>query len=279
MGFGCNACGVTGCRIIESERERKIATITNNFSPCNGRFPTLIAIISMFFVGSLPFAIQSISCAVILVAIILFSIIISLLVSKILSTTIFKGNSTSFMLELPPYRRPQILKTIVHSLCDRTIFVLGRAVAVAIPAGIIIWLLANVYIDDKSLIIYCSEFFNPFAQLMGLDGVILLAFILGFPANEIVLPIAIMIYMSTGSITGYDSLLQLHTLLVDNGWTVVTALCTMLFSIMHFPCSTTCITIYKETKSLKCTFLAFIIPTLCGIVCCIFVNLISNIFI
>lgn len=278
MGFGCNACGVTGCKIIESECERKIAIITNNFSPCNGRFPTLIAIISIFFVGSLPFAIQSISCALILVCIIFFSITVSLIVSKILSVTVFKGNSTSFILELPPYRKPQILKTIVRSLCDRTIFILGRAAAVAVPAGIVIWLLANICIGDKSLIIYASEFLNPFAQFMGLDGVILLAFILGFPANEIVLPIAVMIYMSTGSITEYDSLLQLHTILIGNGWTIVTAICTMIFSVMHFPCSTTCITIYKETKSLKCTFLSFIIPTLCGIVCCIFVNLFANIF-
>ena len=279
MGFGCNACGVTGCRIIESERERKIATVTNNFSPCNGRFPTLITIISMFLIGNIPIALQSVSCTFILVGIIFLSILVSLAISKILSLTILKGSSTSFVLELPPYRRPQILKTIIRSLCDRTVFVLGRAVAVAIPAGAVIWLLANISLNDKSLIMYGVEFLNPFAQLMGLDGVILLAFILGFPANEIVLPIAVMIYMSTGSITDFESLIQLHTLLTDNGWTVVTAICTMIFSIMHFPCSTTCITIYKETKSIKWTVLSFIIPTICGILCCMVVNLLAQFFI
>ncbi len=279
MGFGCNACGVTGCRIIESERERKIAAVTNNFSPCNGRFPTLIAIITMFFVGNLPFTVQSMSCAFILVVVIFSSIVVSLIVSKILSITILKGNSTSFILELPPYRKPQIIKTIIRSLCDRTIFVLGRAVVVAIPAGIIIWLLANIYLGNKSLIVYASEFIDPFAKIIGLDGVILLAFILGFPANEIVLPIAIMIYMSNGSITEYENLFELHKLLVDNGWTIVTAICTMVFSIMHFPCSTTCITIYKETKSIKWTALSIIIPTICGILCCMLINIVAHIFI
>ncbi|MGN1456612.1 MAG: ferrous iron transport protein B [Acutalibacteraceae bacterium] len=279
MGMGCNACGVTGCRIIESERERKIAILTNNFSPCNGRFPTIIAIITMFFVGNSPLELRSALCTFILIGVILFSIVLSLFVSKILSVTILKGKSDSFILELPPYRRPQIVKTIVRSLCDKTIFILGRAAAVAVPAGIIIWLLANIYIGDKTLIIYASEFLDPFAQIMGLDGVILMSFILGFPANEIVIPIAIMIYMSTGSITGYESLFQLQTILADNGWTLVTALCTMIFSIMHFPCSTTCITIYKETKSIKLTLLSVIIPTLCGILCCMLINLIAHIFI
>ena len=279
MGMGCNACGVTGCRIIESERERKIAVLTNNFSPCNGRFPTIIAIITMFFVENFPLELRSALCTFILIGIILFSIAVSLLVSKILSVTILKGNSNSFILELPPYRRPQIIKTIVRSLCDKTIFILGRAAAVAVPAGIIIWLLANIYIGDKTLVMYSAEFLDPFARLMGLDGVILLAFILGFPANEIVIPIAIMIYMSTGSITGYENLFQLHTILTDNGWTIVTALCAMIFSIMHFPCSTTCITIYKETKSIKLTLLSAIIPTVCGIVCCMLINLIAHIFI
>ena len=279
MGMGCNACGVTGCRIIESERERKIAVITNNFSPCNGRFPTIIAIITMFFVGNFPLELRSVLCTFILIGVILFSVMVTLLVSKILSVTILKGNSSSFILELPPYRRPQIIKTIVRSLCDKTIFILGRAAAVAVPAGFLIWLLANIYIGDKTIIIYGTEFLDPFARLMGLDGVILMSFILGFPANEIVIPIAVMIYMSTGSITGYESLLQLHTILTDNGWTIVTAICTMMFSIMHFPCSTSCITIYKETKSIKLTLLSAIIPTVCGIICCMLINLIAHIFI
>ena len=275
MGFGCNACGVTGCRIIESERERKIAIATNNFSPCNGRFPTLIAVISMFVVGSVPTAVKSLSCTLILVAAVFLSISVSLGVSKLLSVTLLKDKQSEFIFELPPYRRPQIIKTIVRSLCDRTVFVLGRAVLVAIPAGLIIWLLANLSINDKSIIMSITEFFDPFARLMGLDGVILTAFILGFPANEIVLPIAIMIYLSNSSMTGYDSLAQLQGILTANGWTIVTAICAILFSLMHFPCSTTCITIYKETKSIKWTLLSFIIPTLCGIVCCMIVNAIS----
>lgn len=275
MGFGCNACGVTGCRIIESERERKIAVATNNFSPCNGRFPTLIAVISMFVVGSMPTALKSLSCAAILVGAVLLSISVSLGVSKILSVTLLKDEPSEFIFELPPYRRPQIVKTIIRSLVDRTIFVLGRAVLVAIPAGVIIWLLANISINDRTMIMSMTEFLNPFAQLLGLDGVILTAFILGFPANEIVLPIALMIYASNGSITDYDSLTQLHNILTANGWTIVTAICVILFSLMHFPCSTTCITIYKETKSIKWTILSFIIPTVCGMLCCMLVKAIS----
>lgn len=275
MGFGCNACGVTGCRIIESERERKIAVATNNFSPCNGRFPTLIAVISMFVVGSMPTAIRSLSCAAILVGAVFLSILVSLGVSKILSMTLLKDRPSEFIFELPPYRRPQIVKTVIRSLFDRTIFVLGRAVLVAVPAGIIIWLLANISINGQTVIMSITEFLDPFARLMGLDGVILTAFLLGFPANEIVLPIALMIYASNGSITDYDSLTQLHNILTANGWTMVTAICVILFSLMHFPCSTTCITIYKETKSMKWTVLSFLIPTVCGMVCCMLVKAIS----
>lgn len=279
MGFGCNACGVTSCRIIESPRERHLAILTNNFSPCNGRFPTLIAIISIFLVGNLPVAMQSFSCAIILTGIILFSMVISFIVSKILSSTLLKGEPQPFILELPPFRKPQIFKTIVRSLFDRTIFILGRAIIVAAPAGAVIWLLANIDINGQSFIQLCTQLIDPFARFMGLDGVILFAFLLGFPANEIVLPIALMIYMSNGVMTEYDSLTQLQSVLSANHWTIITAICTMLFTIMHFPCSTACITIYKETKSLKYTLLAFAIPTICGMLCCILVNFIGNFFV
>ena len=268
MGFGCNAAGIVGCRIIDSPRERLIATITNNFVPCNGRFPTLIAIITMFFAGSFGVAFQSVFSTLMLTAVILLGIMMTLFISKLLSKTILKGVPSSFTLELPPYRRPQIGKVIVRSIFDRTLFVLGRAAAVAAPAGLIIWLMANIVVGDMSLLAHCAEFLDPFARLLGLDGVILMAFILGFPANEIVVPIIIMAYMSTGQITEYESLSQLHTLLVDHGWTWVTAVSTMLFSLMHWPCSTTCMTIRKETQSAKWTAISMLIPTGVGMAAC-----------
>lgn len=272
MGFGCNACGVTGCRIIESPRERIIATVTNNFVPCNGRFPTLIAIITMFFATGISLPFRSLVSADLLLTVIVFGVVVTLLVSKLLSATLLKGLPSSFTLELPPYRRPQICKTIVRSLLDRTIFVLLRAMCVAAPAGIVIWLMSNIMINGESLCVIISNFLQPLGSLMGLDGVILLAFILGFPANEIVIPIIIMIYTASGTLVEYDSLSSLYNLFVENGWTWVTALCTMIFSLMHFPCSTTCLTIYKETKSLKWTLLSFILPTILGILLCMSIN-------
>lgn len=271
MGFGCNAAGVVGCRIIESPRERLIATITNNFVPCNGRFPTLIAIITMFFAAVVAGPFQSIISALVLVAVILFGIIMTLFVSKLLSKTMLKGVPSSFTLELPPYRKPQVGKIIVRSIIDRTLFVLGRAVAVAAPAGLIIWGLANIYVGDLSLLAHCANFFDPFARLIGLDGFILMAFILGFPANEIVVPIIIMSYMATGSMIEMDSLDQLRELLVSHGWTWLTAICVMLFSLMHWPCGTTCWTIKKETQSWKWTAVSFLVPTVCGIAVCFMV--------
>ena len=270
MGFGCNACAIMNCRIIDSPRERLMAILTNNFVPCNGRFPTLIALISMFFAGLSTGPLQDVIAVSLLVGVILFGVFITLLISKILSMTILKGLPSSFALELPPYRRPQFAKVIIRSLLDRTIFVLGRAVVVATPAGLIIWFLANTYTGDASLLSLFTETLDPFARLMGLDGVILMAFILGFPANEIVIPIIIMTYMATGSITDLDTF-QLRTLLVDNGWTTTTALCTLLFCLLHFPCGTTCMTIKKETASWKWTAAAFIIPTVCGFIVCFFV--------
>lgn len=269
MGFGCNACGVTGCRIIDSPRERLIAILTNSFVPCNGRFPTLIAIITMFFSfgGS-----SSLVSALILTAVIVLGIVMTLLMSRFLSSTVLKGMPSSFVLELPPYRRPRVGDVIVRSVLDRTIFVLGRAVAVAAPAGLLIWIVANCYIGGQSILSYCTEFLDPFGRLIGVDGVIIMAFILGFPANEIVIPIILMTYMAQGTLTDYSSLTELHTLLAENGWTNITALCTMLLCLLHFPCGTTCLTIKKETGSLKWTALAFLLPTLCGILLCFIVN-------
>ncbi len=268
MGFGCNAAGVVGCRIIDSPRERLIATITNVFVPCNGRFPTLIAILTMFFIGTAGGFGSSVLSALGLTIIIVFGVMMTLLISKILSKTILKGMPSSFTLELPPYRRPQIGKVIVRSVFDRTLFVLGRAAAVAAPAGLIIWLLANITVGDISVLQHCADFLDPFGRLLGMDGVILMAFILGFPANEIVVPIIIMTYMATGTLTDMSNLAELHTLLTNNGWTWLTAVCTMLFSLMHWPCSTTCVTIRKETQSIKWTAVSFLVPTIAGMLIC-----------
>ena len=228
MGFGCNAAGIIGCRIIDSPRERLIAMITNNFVPCNGRFPTMIAIITMFFVGSAAGAFSSVLSAAILAGVIVLGVLMTLLISKILSATVLKGVPSSFTLELPPYRKPQIGKVIVRSIFDRTLFVLGRAIVVAAPAGLIIWLMANISVGDATLLAHCSGFLDPFAQVIGMDGVILLAFILGFPANEIVVPIIIMAYMAEGSLLDISDLSVLRDLLVSHGWTWITAASTML---------------------------------------------------
>ena len=272
MGFGCNAAGVIGCRIIDSPRERLIAIITNNFVPCNGRFPTLIAIITMFFASAAVGPMQSAVSTLTLTGVIVFGVMMTLLISRLLSKTILKGLPSSFNLELPPYRRPQIGQVIVRSIFDRTLFVLKRAVVVAIPAGAVIWLLANIKMGDASLLVHAAGFLDPFARLLGMDGYILLAFILGFPANEIVVPIIIMSYMATGTLTGYDSLAQLHTLFVNNGWTWLTAVCVMLFSLMHWPCGTTCMTIRNETQSMKWTLVSFAVPTAAGILVCFVVS-------
>lgn len=276
MGFGCNACGVIGCRIIDSPRERLIAIITNNFVPCNGRFPTLIAIITMFFAGA-AVTYTSLLSAGILTAVILLGVLSTLAVSKVLSTTVLKGIPSSFALELPPYRSPQIGRVIVRSIFDRTLFVLGRAVAVAAPAGLIIWLLSNITVGDISILRHVSGWLDPLGHMMGMDGVILMAFILGFPANEIVMPIIVMSYMCTGILTDLSSLEELRILLLNNGWTIITAICTMLFSLMHFPCGTTCLTIKKETGSLKWTAISFIVPTVLGIITCMIVAAIGRV--
>ena len=271
MGLGCKDAGEVGCRIIDSPRERLIAIITNNFVPCNGRFPTLIAIITMFFVGTAPGPGKSLLSALLLTGVILLGVLLTFWVSRLLSATILKGIPSSFTLELPPYRKPRIGQVIVRSVLDRTLFVLGRAVAVAAPAGLLIWIFANVRVGDLSILAHCTGFLDPFARLLGLDGTILMAFILGFPANEIVIPIIIMSYLATGTLTDFTSLDALRALLVQNGWTWLTAVCTMLFSLIHWPCSTTCMTIGKETKSVKWTLISFAVPTVIGMAVCFLV--------
>lgn len=276
MGFGCNAAGVVGCRIIDSPRERLVAMLTNNFVPCNGRFPFLITISSIFFASSALGIWSSIWSTLAVIAVIIIGVIVTLVVSKILSKTILKGMPSSFMLELPPYRTPQFGKILVRSIFDRTLFVLGRAVSIAIPAGIIIWLFANINISGISLLTHVANFLDPFAKLMGLDGYILTAFILALPANEIVLPIILMSYTAGGSLMQIDDLSNISNILISNGWTILTAINVMLFCLMHFPCSTTLITIKKESGSLKWTALAFLIPTFLGIITCMFTTGVYN---
>ena len=271
MGFGCNAAGVTGCRIIDSPRERLIAIITNNFVPCNGRFPTIISIITMFLIGGTTGLLGSFLGAVILVAVIVFGVGMTLLVSKLLSMTILKGISSSFTLELPPYRTPQVDKVIVRSILDRTLKVLGRAVLAAAPAGLLIWILANVSIGGVTLLSSLTGFLDPIGKALGMDGVILTGFLLGLPANEIVVPIIIMTYLEQGSLMELDGA-ALSQLLADNGWTWITAVSTILFSLMHWPCATTCLTIRKETQSWKWTAAAFLIPAVCGLIVCFLFN-------
>ena len=277
MGFGCNACGVMGCRIIESPRERLIAILTNSFVPCNGRFPTLIAMILIFFAAGFS-SFAGIAAGLMLTAFIVLGVIMTLAVSKLLSSTILKGMTSSFVLELPPYRAPKIGSVIIRSVFDRTLFVLGRAVIVAAPAGVIIWIFANIQIGDASLLDHFTGFLDPFGRLIGVDGVIIAAFILGFPANEIVVPVMLMCYMSSGMLTDYGSLTQLHEILAGCGWTAQTALCVTILCLFHFPCGTTCLTIKKETGSLRWTALAFALPTVIGIAICFLINISAQLF-
>ena len=271
MGIGCNAVGVTGSRIIDSKRERIIAILTNVFMPCNGKFPSLIAIITIFFVG-LNKEYGSLLCAGILTIFLFLGILLTFLISFILSKTILKGEASHFTLELPPYRMPKILDTIIYSVGDRALFVLGRAVSVALPAGIILWVIANVYIGGASILTYLVEFLNPVGVLLGLDGVILLALLLGFPANEIVIPIMLMGYLSTNTLIEMDNLNVLRDILVSNGWTMKTALCFITLFLYRFPCSTTLLTIYRETKSKFYTVLSVLIPLGIGVILCLIIN-------
>ena len=266
MGFGCNACGVSGCRIIDSPRERLIAILTNSFAPCNGRFPLLIFLCSVFFAGSAA------GGALLLTGVIAASVGLTLLVSRILSATVLRGEAVSFALELPPYRMPQIGRVIVRSVRDRTLFVLARAAAVAAPAGVLIWILANVQIGNAAILSHITAFLDPAARVFGIDGVILLAFILGFPANELVMPLIVMGYLSSGTIASGVDFASFRALLLANGWTVQTALCTLVLTVAHAPCSTTCLTILRETRSAKWTLAAVLIPAGIGLALCILIH-------
>ncbi len=276
MGFGCNAVGVIGSRIIDSPRERLMAILTNAFVPCNGRFPILISMITMFLITFSKTS--SFLSALLLTSIILVGIIMTFVISKILSKTLLKGVPSAFTLELPPYRKPQITKVIIRSIFDRTLFVLKRAICISAPAGLVIWLMANIQVGDQSILKICADALDPFGQMIGMDGVILMAFILGFPANEIVIPIMIMGYMSLGYITEFDNLYELKNLFVQNGWTCLTAICVMIFTLMHFPCLTTVLTIKKETGSYKWALLSILIPLITGITLCFILTQTYHIF-
>ncbi|MES5895757.1 nucleoside recognition domain-containing protein [Bacillus cereus group sp. RP43] len=266
MGFGCNAAAIMSTRIIESPRERMLAILTNNFVPCNGRWPTLILMASLFMAAGYTGSMQTLVTAGVVVGMVVIGVIVTLTVSWVLSKTALKGVPTHYTLELPPYRKPKIWNTIVRSTLDKSIYVLKRAVIVAAPAAVLTWILANIFVGDTSLLMHFVNFLDPFAKLLGLDGFILAAFILGLPANEIVIPILLMSYLSTGALTEIDDFNQIKNLFLEHGWTWLTALNTMLFSLLHFPCGTTLVNIYKETKSAKWTFLSFAIPTVIAIV-------------
>jgi len=271
MGLGCNACGVTGCRIIDSPRERLVAILTNAFIPCNGRFPTLIVLISLFFPGGAAGAGRSLSAAAMLLGCLLFAVAMSLLASRLLTATVLRGQLSAFTLELPPYRMPQVGQVLVRSLLDRTLFVLGRAVTVAAPAGLVIWVLGRVPAGSGTLLTALAGALDGPGRLMGLDGMVLLAFLLGFPANEIVLPVLLMGYLRLGSLTS-AGLTELGPVLTAHGWTAETALCMLVLCLLHFPCGTTCLTILRETGSARWTALAAALPTAMGMALCMLIH-------
>ena len=272
MGFGCNACGVTGCRIIDSPRERLVAILTNAFVPCNGRFPTLIALISLFFLGGTLGLGRSLLATALFLACILFAVTMTLLSSRLLTATVLRGQLSAFSLELPPYRMPRVGQVLVRSLLDRTLFVLGRAVTVAAPAGLLIWILGSVSVGGVTLLTALAAALDGPGRLMGLDGMVLLAFLLGFPANEIVLPVLLMGYLQTGTLTAYGSLAELSAVLTANGWTTQTAVCMLVLCLLHFPCGTTCLTILRETGSARWTALAAALPTAMGAALCMAIH-------
>lgn len=274
MGFGCNAAGVISTRIIESRRERLIAIITNNFVPCNGRWPTLIMVSGLFVAVSVPAAYGSIAAVVAVVGATLVGVAATLIVSKLLSSSSLKGEPSGFQLELPPYRKPAVLQVLYTSFIDRTLFVLGRALVVAAPAGAVIWILANTHVHGASLFAHIAEALQPIGWFLGLDGVILLAFLVAIPANEIVVPTILMGYLATGEMTELENMRQLQALLTGQGWTLVTAVSLMLFSVLHYPCSTTTWSIWKETRSVKWTLLSNLIPlAVASGVCAVVANL------
>ena len=261
MGFGCNAAGVSATRVIDSPRERLVAILTNNFVPCNGRFPTLIMLATIFVGAAFPSGFASLAAAGSILLVVLIGVVFTLVVSWALSRTLLRGEASAFTLELPPYRRPGILRILYTSLIDRTLFVLWRAILTAAPAGAVIWILANVNVGGASLAQHIAGGLNPLGHAIGLDGVILLAYIIAIPANEIVVPTILMVYMGTGMMTEIDSLDDLRRLLVDqHGWTMLTAVNLMLFSLLHNPCATTILTIYRETLSRKWTTIGALMP-------------------
>jgi ferrous iron transport protein B len=261
MGFGCNAAGVIATRVIDSPRERLVAILTNNFVPCNGRFPTLIMLATIFVAAAFPPVLASIAAAGAVVGVVLLGVLFTLLMSWVLSHTVLKGEASAFTLELPPYRRPGVARILYTSLIDRTLFVLWRAMLTAAPAGAVIWLLANIYVGDSSLATRSAAALDPLGRLIGLDGVILLAYVIAIPANEIVVPTMLMVYMGVGMMTELESMSAIRTILVEqNGWSMLTAINLMLFALLHNPCATTIITIYKETLSGKWAALGALMP-------------------
>ena len=268
MGLGCNACGVMGCRIIDSPRERLAAILTNAFIPCNGRLPTLILLSLLLWSGTG----SSWAAAGTFLACLLLAVAMTLLATRLLTATVLRGQPSAFTLELPPYRMPRVGQVLIRSLLDRTLFVLGRAVTVAAPAGLVIWTLANVTAGGVSLLSRAAAFFDPLGHLMGLDGMVLTAFLLGFPANEIVLPALLMGYLHTGSLVETGGTAALSQLLSAQGWTAETAVCMMVLCLLHFPCGTACLTIRRETGSRRWTLLAAALPTAMGMALCIAIH-------
>ncbi len=261
MGFGCNAAGIIATRVIDSPRERLVAILTNNFVPCNGRFPTLIMLATIFVAAAFPPVFASLAAAGAVLGVVLIGVGFTLLMSWLLTRTVLKGEASAFTLELPPYRRPGVARILYTSLIDRTLFVLWRAMLTAAPAGAVIWLLGNIYVNGTSVAIHVANWLQPLGHAIGLDGVILLAYIIAIPANEIVVPTMLMVYMGTGMMTELDSMTELRTLLVDrNGWTMLTAVNLMLFALLHNPCATTILTIYKETLSRKWATVGALMP-------------------
>ena len=262
MGMGCNACGVMGCRIMDSPRERLAAILTNAFMPCNGRLPTLLVLVTLLWQGR-PWAASASFLGCILLA-----VAVTLLTTRLLTATVLRGAPSAFTLELPPYRMPRVGQVLVRSLLDKTLFVLGRAVTVSVPAGLVLWLLANLAPGGVPLLQRAAAFFQPLGRLMGLDGMTLTAYLVGFPANEIVLPTLAMGYTQAGSLTDCSTA-ALHSLLVSRGWTAETCVCMLLFCLCHFPCGTTCLTIRRETGSVRWTVLSMLLPTAVGVVLCV----------
>ena len=282
MGFGCNAAGVVATRVIDSPRERLLAIITNNFSLCNGRWPTQILIATIFIGAAAPAYLAGITSAAAVVFIAVLGIVFSLVVSWGLSKSVLKGEASAFSLELPPYRPPRILQTLFTSLIDRTIFVLWRAIVFAIPAGVVIWLVSNITIGDESIANIFINWINPFAFILGLNGVIFLAYVIAIPANEIVIPTILMLTVANLGLAGVgagsgvmfelDSVADTANILTAGGWTLLTGINLMIFSLLHNPCSTTIYTIYKETKSVKWTLISTFLPIVMGLVVTFFVT-------